>query len=708
MDFRDRTLVCKTCGKEFLYSASFQKKVAENNWSEPKNCSECNRERKGKRNFSSQPSKNDDLQRHLKHKNLPKFLNPYNFVRSLPYSQADFFSQRRPISHALYSELTGKIKCRLEVKTPLFVSSGEPEKVDENNHSYFKFFSLDGINPAIPGSSLRGMIRSIYETVTNSCYSILDAKKTLTRRMETSDAKKLVPARVVSNEDNEWKLNLLEGQSPPEKINWANLQKAAWIRVYEPLNNKPVQRDMVDLKKFKHGDKAWAVMKFVKYEKKNKNRATNIYFWNVIGLFSSKEAAEEYKNTQHNKHKLIVKPGWVCITGQNMENKHDEKFFFGEGKLVDLPQPVRDEYNLIIKDYRDRHAKTLKIDKEELPELSHFIRRGNELQPGDLVYAHLNDARQVEFIVPVQLSRRPYLNSIGDLLLEHLNPCTTYENLCPACRLFGWVKGEENKSHKEINSYAGRVEFSNGKVIVNKGAEPTVTLAELATPKPTTTFFYLKERNGKVDFIDKDGYNDRNHILRGRKLYRHFKNFSWITDRKTKRNRTIIGAVKPKSEFQFTVDYTNLTAEELGALLWSLQLEEGMYHRLGYGKPLGLGSVKVIVDSCIAYDIQSRYSGLSSTSEISLNISDYIDKFKGYTEKAFETDFNQLDNIQDLKAILSEPSSNLPIHYPKPLKLYDDGKGDENFKWFATAKKEKDFLPIASEDMGLTMYKAEK
>lgn len=39
------------------------------------------------------------------------------------------------------------------------------------------------------------------------------------------------------------------------------------------------------------------------------------------------------------------------------------------------------------------------------------------------------------------------------------------------------------------------------------------------------------------------------------------------------------------------MEFENLAPLELGALLYALELEEGMAHRLGYGKPFGLGSV---------------------------------------------------------------------------------------------------------------------
>lgn len=45
-----------------------------------------------------------------------------------------------------------------------------------------EIFSYDGKTPVIPGSSLRGMLRSAYETVTNSCLSVTDIQEKPVRR----------------------------------------------------------------------------------------------------------------------------------------------------------------------------------------------------------------------------------------------------------------------------------------------------------------------------------------------------------------------------------------------------------------------------------------------------------------------------------------------------------------------------------------------
>lgn len=72
------------------------------------------------------------------------------------------------------------------------------------------------------------------------------------------------------------------------------------------------------------------------------------------------------------------------------------------------------------------------------------------------------------------------------------------------------------------------------------------------------------------------------------------------------------------SEFIGTIKFENLTEEELGALLFSLELPANMAHKIGMGKPLGLGSVKLNVTLKIC-NIQSKYNSLLNTTRTKFN-----------------------------------------------------------------------------------------
>ncbi len=49
-EYTDKVVVCRTCGKEFVFTAGEQEFYAEKNFTEPKDCKECRQARKQQRN----------------------------------------------------------------------------------------------------------------------------------------------------------------------------------------------------------------------------------------------------------------------------------------------------------------------------------------------------------------------------------------------------------------------------------------------------------------------------------------------------------------------------------------------------------------------------------------------------------------------------------------------------------------------------------
>ena len=105
-----------------------------------------------------------------------EFVNPYHFAplaEQSPQREAAPWNEKSQGAH-----YTGRLKVKLRTRTPLFIPDiREIERKKEQEHKTYSFFSYDGKTPVIPGSSLRGMLRGIYETVTNSCFSVVDLEE---------------------------------------------------------------------------------------------------------------------------------------------------------------------------------------------------------------------------------------------------------------------------------------------------------------------------------------------------------------------------------------------------------------------------------------------------------------------------------------------------------------------------------------------------
>jgi len=696
-----------------------------------------------------------------------RFLNPYNFAQFLskppngkttssiaqttlgekllaagiasssediPPQDLDLMGKCPPPPHDRYVGLSGVITCKLETKTPLFISDSEYVQKRPNGHTSYEFFKFKG-KPAVPGTSLRGMIRSVFEAVTNSCLpTISDAR--LSYHLPPAKALKLVPACVEQDDKSKkWHLRLLPGTKPVNADKNDNSpQHAAWVPLYlgkalRPSRNitgasQYAKRANISLNGLTHKSHCLALLKRITHS------SGRFSFWNVEKLVPIGRRAD----LGGPKADERIEEGFLCITGQNIENKHDERFFFAAGGLTSAKSielnddKVRHDYQILIQDYQNRHAESIRqlIKKEVAPELpyddkaaySRFIVNKNEseLTNGDLVYAMISKNGQVEFIVPVSIPRVAYDDSISDLLPDNaLRPCDEYNCLCPACRVFGWVYRTKRGEKIEQVAYAGRAQFAHAILKESNGTLPELPLAILSSPKPTTTLFYLKPRDGAIPVkwtseSAAKGYALEFNTLRGRKFYRHHKQanekiYQRTDSRCDDQNRTIRDALAPGAVFEFTIKFENLAPVELGALLWSLEMDHQSFHRLGFAKPLGFGSVKITVSELKVLNPIKRYTALDTPSLIDAKDwkNKLVEKFQKAAAKKFgQSSFDDLPNIKDLRTLLSERPDELPIHYPRTSQVPDaEGK---NFEWFMGNNRKGFYtLPAATEDNGLPL-----
>lgn len=658
-----------------------------------------------------------------------RFLNPYNFVTPIQAGdphQAPLLGRCPPPPHDRYSGLTGRIVCQLEATTPLFISDSEGVQEDERKGHYrYRFFRYDG-EPAIPATSLRGPIRSVFEAATGSCFSVFRGDRRLSYHLPPRQALQLVPGRVVRT-DAGWQLELLSGtMTPAPGHKPSGPQYAAWVRAYDPMRrsrnlnggNSPYsRRKKIDLQGWEHGDACRAVIELVHHP------SGRFSFWNATQLVKPDDPAPSPAAGQR------VVDGYLCVTNQNIENKHDERLFFSQGPppTVPLSDEARRSYEELIADYQERHEKEVgerrrrgkdpsKPVGRDKSGFSWFVYRRTDraeqiLQPGDLVYAMLGQSRagyNVDFLVPVSVPRVGYDRLVGDLLDSHSHECTSYDALCPACRVFGWVREGQEEQGDPLDSvaYAGRVRFSHAGLLSSAGTFDA-TLAILSSPKPTTTRFYL--RPAAEDRAPRDGCDDSqidysceaNQRLRGRKFYRHVgerlneREYARSEGQRDDQNRTALGIEKAGGRFEFSVRFENLAPLELGALLWTLEVD-GWHHRIGFGKPLGFGSVRIRVQDLSLIDLD-RWRGLNSEERSALERKEaLIDAFKDGMEARFGKPFDELANIDDLRALLAE-SPQLPVHYPRTTSA-PTAEG-RNFEWFmGNNRGPRLVLPLPSDE----------
>lgn len=668
-----------------------------------------------------------------------RFLNPYNFARYLPPGEetaemsVQLLGRCVPPPHDRWVGISGTIHCRLTAVTPIFFSDSELVKPDKpgSDHKEYSFFQWDG-KKAIPAASLRGPIRAVFETITNSCFANLTNKR-LSYRMSGREIRNLVPARVErpeTEQGKQWTLRLLTGSSSVWRYGEAPKELyPSGVRRYLPITEK-FKRDrpsVADVNAVKHGEECWAVM-------------TRLVFppaWRTLALRHTENEAQQEMTAGLRSGEIkadwnpCVVQGWYCETKQNADNKHSERFFFrdtgapGLPESLDLPERVRDNYEDLIADYQDRLER--EVSQRKQPEqvekvfrngewkneaaYSRFVLKENRherrLRGGELVYAQLEGHATnpgVRFIAPVSWPRVAYEHKVNELLPRYLKRCDSIAQLCPSCRTFGWVHGAD-----EEGAYRGRVRFSQATLEKAGAHVGPYCLTILSSPKPTTTRFYLVAPDGRPGKersdaeVGYDGNGGRNR-LRGRKFYRHFTPTLRTDSKPSDQNRTIIDPEGEGAEFTFRVEFENLAEVEIGALIWALTLGSQGHHRLGYGKPLGLGSAQIEITAVETLDPQARYNGFADSGYGSTEQwPRWIESFQDAAAERWGKPFPQLESVADLLALLKRAEPALPVHYPYSP---EQGLGQKQFEWFVGNKHgrgPKLELGLASEDEGLPL-----
>lgn len=192
------------------------------------------------------------------------------------------------------------------------------------------------------------------------------------------------------------------------------------------------------------------------------------------------------------------------------------------------------------------------------------------------------------------------------------NPCDKAHALCITCRMFGMMERSKN-----ARVHMGQVSF--GDALMKEGEAPRTDSFEVVLMNHGARHrsFYENPLTGKLDGLCRKFYF---HQPRTRETVPP------IPDKVRASMNEIarIQALLPGHHFSFEVQFSNLEKDELALLLYALSLEEEvevqagdqkltgpLRHRFGMGKPLGMGTCRVVVDRLVLLqDPKARFSTL--------------------------------------------------------------------------------------------------
>lgn len=650
---------------------------------------------------------------------------PYNFV-SL---NEKVIHVEEPASFNKYHDntFTGYIDLEIENITPLYIrgtnKNDNPKAPPES-----EFFSPNN-QIKIPGSSLRGMVRTLVEIVTYGNFGFFNDdtfyyrsfadqshsfKDSYTRKIKTKnpvtdqDESKAL-AGYLKKEGKDYVIypavSISNNKDEPEK-SYRTILKELSRKKYYNIDDKKVKYYFSQIEDNKYILVSGFMYKPMAYKVNAKNiqklidkGIDNTLIQNLKEFKKKNKYPSKYfSDLQHSLRNYKI----------NLpDNLGPRDFEFDQSKKYDYiinPIDYRESIKITLdkKDIRDYKLDREKNDKNGETNLITQLEREISL----LKKQNLNskDAKVPCFYVingnKKYLGHTPYLRVLADKSIEEKIPSNIRDNnlLDMTHAIFG-LESDKDKG------FASRVFFEDavmvsGKVITEK------TPKILASPKPTTFQHYLVQNN---DDCKKLNYYDSNSSIRGNKMYFHkgtddayFKNENWTEkDQEKLKKTTQYTKIKPidiGSKFRGKIRFENLTKEELGSLLFTLNLpkedNKEYAYKLGMGKPLGLGSIKINSKLYIS-DRKKRYTELFGDILPELKLSDnYINSFQNYVIEKISYSKSNLwenDRLQELLAILEFDTKrkNDEIRYLE-IENWSSGRKENEYR-------DRKVLPLASE-----------
>lgn len=508
---------------------------------------------------------------------------PFNFVplnnKVYTPSWAKFISQDIPFENGI----SGFFKMTIKADSPIFVRNGhsaeEQELKDETFSSFSKF--PDG-RFFIPGSSLKGAVRSVLE--------ILSMGKT-----------QVDPHAMYS-----WP------RDPKTDQNNTLKTKCGWL--YQTCNGEyriavckgvPKRIALWEIDKFLRTTKLkdyFSLNSILKYDINSEievngcfyDPKTAVFKYALLNMIDSDEDLHNLTFSYDDKNNCTYDPdgdfqGTVVLTGQpNIRTpwgKYD-KPGMSKGKGKDFVFPTEIDYEIMVSEETfDKYQSLYK----ESPD---WTFRMKKIDKGIPVFLR-EDKKELQSFGLTYMYKVPYQYTPKDLI-NRLESQYTDEGTTPdlAECLFGYTM-ENNLTCKERgkqrDSLRGRVHFSH--FVSDNAVEDSSCCLVLNGPKASYVPFYIRQNNGKKGVTNQyQTYNDGQ--LAGRKRY-VLRDTTWKKKAESEGVNQNIHPLKQGCSFEGSVHFHNLLPEELGALLSALTFHgnSACHHQLGQAKPYGFGKV---------------------------------------------------------------------------------------------------------------------
>ena len=595
-----------------------------------------------------------------------RFVNPYNFI-----PLAKECNRTQPGEDEKL--LTGYIDCELKTLTPAIISDTSDVEEDAIGHKTYRNTVFLNGRPAIPASEIRGMIRSKFEVLTASCMSSAEPELEFFSRYKGSN------------------------------MNYAAVLDLDTGKLYR-----------CDKYLFEDSERGYFI-------KPGSRSNKGLY---ATGDMVSVEIIKKPQGKRTVKRALVSKDaplkGYVRI-GEEFNRKSPVHVFVPTEKEIHAENEA--DFKKMFNEIREKYRTNFELYQKE--EKAHIAESYTNMQPLWYECIKFTDAdgtkKEYVYFSLGQNGQTKNRRKFKDVVRKGFLPCDDKENLCEGCRLFGTV------NDKNGLAVHGKLRFEDALLdnsCIKKDSDEyyvqkkPLILEELSTPRAENARFYMTIRAGKknqivdksewmysTDFKSKFGQSDESTVeikdneieIRGRKEYWHFKPALKNAAEKTQRNLSV-RPLKEGLKYNFRVYFEGISRDELEHLRMTLSLDNksDYAHKIGGGKPLGFGSVKI------------------KTIGVSLrNISFEDGKVTYRLEKYAEPEYKKLLDAFDAESL--KRSSRAIVHmydFNFLQKHIDEGEfivdypresaNGKIFEWFAENEKkkngEKKVLPFADKE----------
>lgn len=572
---------------------------------------------------------------------------PYNFIR---FPEETYIRYKKPEDlpkfDKYYKDLnTGYIDYEIICETPIFI--GDEKKKDSTEVDFFK--NSDN-KYCIPGSSIRGVVRSNTEILGFSYPEFVEDKLLMYRKFASADSSSSQYKDVISLKRGEGIDTIIMAGYIKKENGDYYLYPAKKInnKSFFPISETKLRQNNLPENKVKYmynksllnfsgkGRKAWE-----DFSKRNKNKGYKPYSVNISFNVDDQNHISNISTNNKSQYK-----GILC----NCNHIGSKKKHYIINEIDENAKPIKIDSKEIIAYKNDCESNKQRTNPQ------YYLLPGEKISERDYTENPRPFFYKMEHGKVAYFGRSPYLRIFySQSIRECINTKWSY-GIDYANAIYGYTKDNKKISQdsKVGCNFKSRVSFMDA-VCENPKIIKEVKHLNLASPKSSCYTMYLSqykvEDKNEINTYSSKGTAE----IRGYKFYWHHEkvNLEKISlENGSKITSNIKNIVDKGSKFKGKIYFNNLTDDELGLLLLSVKYSEISRENIGMAKPYGLGKIDFNKMDLYLEDINNKFLSFNNNYKVQKNLDEvkqrYIDFIeKNYTLPKWNQGFESINEIYD-------------------------------------------------------------